>query len=48
MGKREMHTGFWWRNPKGRDRLEDVSVCGRIILKWIFIKYAGRAWTEVS
>jgi hypothetical protein len=47
VGKREMHTWFWWRNPKGRYHFEDISVCGRIILKWILMKYAGRAWAGV-
>jgi hypothetical protein len=28
-----------------REYLEDVDVCGRIILKWIFIKYDGKAQT---
>ena len=31
-----MYTGFWWRNPKERDHLEDSGVDVRIILKWIF------------
>jgi hypothetical protein len=28
-----------------REYLEDVDVGGRIILKWIFIKYCGKAPT---
>jgi hypothetical protein len=26
----------WWGNPKKRDQLEELSLDGRIILKWIF------------
>jgi hypothetical protein len=32
----EMHTGFWRRNLRERDHLEDIGVDVRIILKWIF------------
>jgi hypothetical protein len=37
-GKREIHTEFWWRNLNERDHLEDLGVCGRIILKGILKK----------
>jgi hypothetical protein len=32
--------------PEGRDHLEDLSVDGRITLKWIFKKWDGLARTE--
>jgi hypothetical protein len=38
MGRVEALTGFWWGNLKERDHLEDPSVNGRIILRWIFRK----------
>jgi hypothetical protein len=43
-GKGEVHTGSWWGSIKGRDHSENLGVGGRIILKWIFKKYDGRAW----
>ena len=27
--------GFWWGNLSGRDRLENVGVSRKVILKWI-------------
>jgi len=33
-----VHIVFELENPQGRDRLEDLSVDGRIILKWLFGK----------
>jgi hypothetical protein len=32
-GEESLHTGFWWRNLRERDHLEDPSIGGRIILK---------------
>jgi len=32
MGGGEAYTGFWWRNLRERDYLEDPVVDGRIIL----------------
>jgi hypothetical protein len=42
----QMHTGFWWGNLRESDQLEDLGIVGRIILKWMFKKWGGRAWTE--
>jgi hypothetical protein len=40
-----VHTGFWWRDLREGDHLEDQVIDGTIILKWIFKKWDGRAWT---
>ena len=42
---RKMHTGFWWRNLKNRDNLEDLGIDGRTILTRILVKYDRRVWT---
>jgi hypothetical protein len=41
-GRREVHTGFWWGDPREGDHLGDPGVDGRIILSWIFGKWDGR------
>jgi len=35
VGTGEVHTGFWWGDPRKKKDLEDLAVDGRIILKWI-------------
>jgi len=35
---REANAGFWWENLSDRGHLEEPSVDGRIILRWIFRK----------
>jgi hypothetical protein len=30
-GRGDVHTGFWWRNLKERDYLEDLDVDDRIL-----------------
>jgi len=36
-------TGFWWVNLRESYHLGDPGVGGRIIFKWIFKKWDGRA-----
>jgi hypothetical protein len=33
--------------PEGKRPLEDLNVCGRIILKWI-LEWSGMGWTDKS
>jgi hypothetical protein len=39
------YTRFWWGNLRERDRKKDPSVDGRIILRWIFMKWDEDVWT---
>jgi len=36
MGRADVPTGIWWGNLRERDHLDDPSVDGKIILRWIF------------
>jgi len=47
-GGGQAYTGFWWGNLRERDHLEDPSIDGRIILRWIFRKWDVGAWTGWS
>jgi hypothetical protein len=38
----EEYTGFWWRDLRERDHLEDLGIDRRIIIKWILKKWDGR------
>jgi len=40
-----VYTGFWWGSLRQRDHLEDAGIDVRIILRWIFRKCDGGAWT---
>jgi len=42
----EAYTGFWWRNLRERDQLEDPGLDGKIILRCIFRKWDVEVWTE--
>jgi len=49
MGNGEAYTGFWW----GKVRERDLSVDGRIILRWIFSKWdagpcTGSIWPRIG
>ena len=44
-----MHTRFKWRNLREGDHLEDTSLDGKIILKWIFERLDGDIdWIDLA
>jgi hypothetical protein len=44
----ERHIKVWWGNPNERDRLEEVTVDLRVILKWMLVKLGRRTVTNSS
>jgi hypothetical protein len=49
VGREEFYTRFWWGKQRERDYLEDPDVDGRIILRWIFIKWDGdMQWIDLA
>jgi len=34
----ELHTGFWWGDLRERDRVEDLVVDVKSILRWVLKK----------
>ena len=44
-----MHSGFWWRNLRERNHLEDLGADRRIILKRIFKNWDGLMdWIDMA
>jgi hypothetical protein len=39
LGRRGMHTGYWWEIQKERDHREDQDVGEWTILKWVLERY---------
>jgi len=42
-----VHAEFWWGTPKEGGQLEDSDVGERVILRRIFKKWDGEAWTRL-
>ena len=47
-GRGEAYIGFWWRNLRERDHLEDPCVYRKIMLRCIFRKWYVGEWTGSS
>jgi hypothetical protein len=48
MGRREMHTRFWWGNLKERDHFNDLDRAGRIMLTCIFRAQTELIWPRIG
>jgi hypothetical protein len=49
MGERRGVYRIWCGNPRERDHVEEPSVGGRIILRWIFRKWDGGInWIDLA
>jgi hypothetical protein len=52
MGEKRGAYWVWWGNLRERDHLGDPGVCGRIIFRWIFMKWnvgalTGSIWLRI-
>jgi len=52
VGREELYAGSWLGNSMERDHLEDPSLDGRIILRWISTKWeeewTGLIWLRIK
>jgi len=44
MGGRRDACGVLMERPEGKSHLEDLRVDEKVLLKWIFKKWNGKAW----
>jgi hypothetical protein len=48
VGKREVHTGFWWGDLREGNHLRDPGIDGRIILNGSSRSGWGMDWIELT
>jgi hypothetical protein len=53
MEREEAYTGFWWEKTRERDHWGNPGADGRIILRWIFMKWnvevrTGSIWLRIG